>query len=209
MAQSTTDLYSVPVAHNRSFSIFKSESTGADSMNPTAAKTSKPTGAVAKSQRQAQLSIVRPTEQPKEPAVNTQPTAAPVAEQMSLADLRAQQRALNEQIKAARSAQPKVEKQPKPTKTLQDVVAQQVARPRTDAPRIICTYLLQREAAGQDRTEALDQVLGQMRSIVLGALDARQPGESYHAAIFRYLGRTDMLDTPASDDSSDDTNAEQ
>lgn len=163
------------------------------------ANTSKSTGAAAKSARQAKLSVVR-DEQP-----TTETPQATITEQLTpVADLKAQRAALDAQIKAAKANQPAKQPKPeKPTKTLQDVIAQQTARPRTDVPRIVTTYVLQRQAAGQDLYEALDQVLAQMRSVVLGALDAREPGESYHAAIYRFLGRTDMLAQP-SDDTSDE-----
>jgi hypothetical protein len=121
---------------------------------------------------------------------------------LPLPDLLAARRALDAQIKAAKAAAPaKPAKQPK---TLATVIAAQLARPRTDAPRIICTYVLAREAAGQERATAVEEVLGQMRSIVLGSLDARRPGESYHQAIFRYLGRTDMLAQPDASDATGD-----
>lgn len=45
-----------------------------------------------------------------------------------------------------------------------------------------------------------------MKSVVLGSLDARQPGESYHQAIYRYLGRMDLAQQP---DTSEDTSDEQ
>jgi len=157
-----------------------------------------------KAQRQAKLTVVRDDEQPTEqPTTETPATQTPAdtsTASTSVAELQATRRALDEQIKAAKATQPKPEKPAKQAKTLTDVIAQQTARPRTDLPRILTTYVLQRQAAGQDRYEALEQVLGQMRSIVLGSLDSRQPGETYHAAIFRYLGRTDLLDTPAADE---------
>ncbi len=172
----------------------------------------KSTGAAAKSARQAKLSVVRDDEQTEQQT--TAPTNAQVTEQITeqtsaqvtaaLAEMQAARRQLTEQIKAAKANQPpKPEKQPKPTKTLDDVRAAQLARPRTDVPRIICTYVLQRQAAGQDLYQALDEVLAQMKSIVLGSLDSRQPGETYHQAIFRYLGRTDMMSQP-SDDTADE-----
>jgi len=177
--------------------------------------TTKATGAAAKSQRQSSLSVVRPTdEQPtqqeqqeQQQPVNTQP-----ATQMTPAEnhvLKAQERAIREQLKAAKATQPKVEKQPKPAKSLDDVVAEQTARPRTDVPRIVAWYVLQREAAGQARDEALDEVLEQVKSIVLGALEQRQEGESYHTAIFRFLGRQDMLSQPSTDTSSNEPDTER
>jgi hypothetical protein len=228
MAQAITGKYTTPVADNRSFSLFKSDSTreqGADSMNPNISSKSKPSGASAKAARQAKLAVVQtsetsePTEQAPETATCPrceatvdsnglgetgmcvpceEETLAERTTELPVADLLAARRQLDKQIKTARANQPaKPEKPAKQAKTLADVVSAQLARPRTDLPRIVATYTLQREAAGQDRYQALDEVLAQMKSVVLGALDGKQPGETYHQAIFRYLGRTDMMDTPA------------
>jgi hypothetical protein len=183
MAQDMTSPYTTPVVRNRSFSIFKSETTGEDTMTSTSSKpATKSTGAAAKAQRQAQLTVVQTSEQVS----------------ADLAALQAARRTLDEQIKTARANQPaKPEKPAKQARTLADVVSAQTARPRTDLPRIVATYTLQRESAGQDRYQALDEVLAQVKSIVLGSLDARQPGETYHQAIFRYLGRADLLTQPS------------
>jgi len=217
MAQSTTDPFTTPVVRNQLFSLFKS--TGEDTMNPTAATTSKPatksTGAAAKATRQAKLAVVRPTdEQPtqqqeqeqqqEQQPVNTQP-----ATQLTPAEyqaLKAQERAIREQLKANRPA--KAEKAAKQPKTLESVITAQLTRPRSDAPAICYTYLRQRMAAGQDRDEALDQVLAQLRSIVLGVMESREPGEHPYHAVLRYLGRA-QADAPTSDDTSDDSSDQQ
>jgi hypothetical protein len=243
MAQAMSGKFTTPVADNRSFSLFKSDSTreqGADSMNPNTSSTSKPSGASAKAARQAKLAIAQPTSEPvtqvTEPTEQAPETATcprceatvdinglgetgwcttceeeTLAERSELpvADLLAARRQLDKQIKAAKANQPaKPEKAAKQPKTLADVVAAQLARPRTDLPRILTTYILQRQAAGQDLYQALDEVLAQMKSIVLGSLDSKQSGETYHQAIFRYLGRTDMMDT-AADTASNDSSDEQ
>lgn len=154
MAQDMTSKYTTPVVRNRSFSIFKSETTGEDTMAV------KSTEAAAKAQRQAKLTLVQSSE--PEATITEQPT--PVAPTVStavtelsetpeaatsVADLLTARRALDEQIKAAKSAQPaKPPKPEKPTKSLDDVIAAQLARPRTDVPRIVASYVLAREAAG-------------------------------------------------------------
>ncbi len=235
MAQDMTSKYTTPVVRNCCFSIYKSDSTGEATMSTSSKPATKSTGAAAKAQRQAKLTVVQTSEPEVQVSEQASETATcprcdavvdanalgetgmcvqceeeTLAERTELpvADLLTARRTLDKQIKAAKAAQPAKQPKPeKPAKTLADVIEKQLARPRTDAPRIITTYVLQRQAAGQDIYEAVDQVLGQMRSIVLGALDRKQPGESYHQAIYRYLGRTDMLaqaDSAGTDDTSDE-----
>src|SRR5260221_8944351 len=80
----------------------------------------KTTGAARKAQQQARLSVVR-NEQPTAQEEQTPVAATPVA------DLKAQRAALDAQIKLAKANQPA--KPEKPTKTLADVIAAQLARP--------------------------------------------------------------------------------
>jgi hypothetical protein len=151
------------------------------------AATQKTTGAAAKSQRQAKLSVVRNDEQTREiPVTVVEPTTAQIIEQTAeqvttdLAVMQAQRRALNEQIKAAKATQPKAEKQPKPekpSKTLDDVAARQAETVGIGHVLYIAQRAVTRIKLGQDARTAVDQVLAREGEAAKGALELMATGD--------------------------------
>jgi hypothetical protein len=139
------------------------------------------TGAAAKSQRQTRLTVVRTDEQqPQEQPVNIQPATTdtqPTVEQLSLADLRAQQRALKERIKEAKASEPKPEKQPKPAKTLDAVVARQSETVGIGHVIYIAQRAMARVKLGQDVDGAVNEVARREGQAAKGALDLFNTGD--------------------------------
>jgi len=178
----------------QSFSLFKTDdrqrrSDQMETTNGTA--TQKLTGAAAKADRQAKLKVVA-TEPitsdtlaslTPEPATAEPETAEPAAV-TDLATLQAMRKALDAQFRAVKAA---TKQPPATTKTLATVVAKQTAQPKKWPAVGIAEFVEQRERQNQDRGEALDQVLAQYKSIVLGILDMRDAGEPVRDATDRWL----------------------
>jgi hypothetical protein len=146
----------------------------------------KPTGAAAKAERQARMSGangVHDDEQNQEApeetmgmtTAATDTTATDPTPANVLADLTAQRRALDAQIKAARAAQPK-------QSALDALIARQNANLTKWLPETLTTRVLARVRLGQPADEALDAVFAVYHSAVAAAVALAIAAESEVAA---------------------------
>ncbi len=88
------------------------------------------------------------------------------------------------------------------------MIARQRSKHSATPPQIIAQYVGQRTAAGQNRAEALDEVLTVVRNIVADALATQADGEDSWGAVLRVLGRQDVRTaaaTPAATTDPDGT----
>ena len=144
MAQPMTGRESAPLARsNRGISIFAEEKKSMTSRTPKTAAAA------------TETPVTLAAETVAETPATVEPT--PVAD---LATLVAQRKALDEQIKAAKVAAPKLSK-------LDSVIARQLANPTKWIAPGLASRVDARVKAGQPLTEAVDAVLAQYRAILL------------------------------------------